>query len=614
MSPSLTTFSSFGILSLRALPVQIATFATPADIGTLLEFPLGGEVRDVPVPIPFLPGMHEVEVTTAAAAIGSRAVERPSEHAGPTGSGTSSTLTFSPPVADAPVALGRIEIEGFTLTAASGVRRRLQPTSGAVVFWNSGSNQGTSGATGVEPEHAVHILVSPDNGPPFLATPAYPMPGDGSALYGEALGGAALTCVLDASAGTARLVLTPNAGAATLARLVLTVVRNSPDKPNLPNEATPISWRATRVTAIWRVQPASLKVEAVAGGKAVTVAQMPGGPGRDFVDFDFAAAARGLCEPAYAATAGRADLGLSLRVTASGPGAARLRLGRAGVRYLQRPLSQSARLSLRGAPETVELRGAHSGLHPVALDLSVQGKLLPDRLTDGSDEQPPYPRRGLVAREATRIARRTALTPVERALPLVRLAVFGRAAAAAEVLATLHQGDQMRVGPPLGPPVALTLDPTPAPSWHRIALTPTMLPPQPEVVWVVLQATRGQFLWHGNPADDDTALVSGDSGLSWADAATRPALQLSVRETTFTPTILPLRWRAADRSGLLAPDIAHGSQPDFAQHLLVAEDTQAAPLAAVALAPLTLAFTCRRDVDLSVTDATFAYNPWTARQ
>jgi hypothetical protein len=65
---------------------------------------------------------------------------------------------------------------------------------------------------------------------------------------------------------------------------------------------------------------------------------------------------------------------------------------------------------------------------------------------------------------------------------------------------------------------------------------------------------------------------------------------------------------------LLAPDITHGSQPDFAQHLLVAEDTQAAPLAAVALAPLTLAFTCRRDVDLSVTDATFAYNPWTARQ
>jgi hypothetical protein len=75
-----------------------------------------------------------------------------------------------------------------------------------------------------------------------------------------------------------------------------------------------------------------------------------------------------------------------------------------------------------------------------------------------------------------------------------------------------------------------------------------------------------------------------------------------------------LRWSAADRSGLLAPDITHGSQPDFAQHLLVAEDTQAAPLAALARAPLTLAFTCRRDVDLSVTDATFAYNPWTARQ
>jgi hypothetical protein len=614
MSPSLTTFSSFGIVSLRALPVQIATFATPADVGTLLEFPSGGEARDIPVPIPFLPGMDEVEVTTAAAAIGSRAVERPSEHAGPSGSGTSSTLTFSPPVAGAPVTLGRIEIEGFTLTAASGIRRRLQPTSGAAVFWNSASGQASSGATGVEPEHAVHILVSPDNGPPFLAAPVYPMPGDGSALYGEALGGAALTCVLDASAGTARLVLTPQTGAATPARLVLTVVRNAPDKPNLPNEATPISWRAIRVTAIWRVQPANLKVEAVAGSKTVTVAQTPGAQGRDFIDFDFAAAARSLCEPAYAAAAGQTDLGLSLRVTAIGPGAARLRLSQAGVRYLQRSLSQSVKLGLRGAPAIVELRGADSGLHPVALDLSVQGKLLPSRLTDGSDEQPPDPRRGLVAKEAIRLARRTALTPVERALPLVRVALFGRAAGASEILATLHQGDQMRVGVPLGPPVALTLESNPAASWHRIALTPAILPPLPEVIWVVLQATRGQFFWHGNPADDDTALMSGDGGSSWADAATRPALQLSVHETTITPTVLPLRWRAADRSGLLAPDITHGSRPDFAQHLLVAEDTQAAPLAALALAPLTLAFTCRRDVDLSVTDATFAYNPWTARQ
>lgn len=613
MSPVLTTFSSVGIMSLRALPVQIATFLTPADTGTLLDFPSGGEARDVPVPIPFLPGMDEVEVATAAAAIGSRAVDRPSEHAGPSGGGTSATLAFNPPVAGAPVALGRIEIEGFTLTATAGIRRKLQPTSGSAVFWNSGSGRGSSGATGVEPEHAVHVLVKPDNGPPFLAAPGYPMPGDGSALYGEALGGATLTAALDPSAGTARLVLTPRAGAATPARLVLTVVRNAPDKPSLPNEATPISWTATRVTAVWRVQPASLKVEAVAGGKTITVAQMPGDPGRDFIDFDFAAAARGLSEPAYAAAAGQADLGLTLRVTATGPGAARLRLGQAGVRYLRRPLSQPAKLGLRGAPETVELRGAGGGLRPVALDLSVQGKLLPDRLTDGSDEQPPDPRRGLVAERAIRLARRTALTPAEQALPLVRIAVFGRAATAAEVLATLHQGDLMRVGPPLGPPVALTLQAAPAPSWHRVALGP-ILPPLPAVVWVVLEATRGRFLWHGNPADDDTALLSGDGGASWADAATRPALQLAVREMTITPTVLPLRWRTADRSGLLAADITNGAPAaDFAQHLLLAEDTQAAPLAAVALAPLMLAFTCRRDVDLSVTDPTFAYNPWTAR-
>jgi hypothetical protein len=609
---TLTPFSSLGILSLQALPIQIATFATPADSGTPLDFPSDGDSHDVPVPIPFLPGMDEVEVTTAAASIGARSIQRQSEHAGPSGGGESVTLSFTPPVAGAPVSLARIEIEGFTLAAESGTRRRLRPDSGGAVFWNAGSGQGSSAATGVEPEHVVHLLLSPEDGPPFLAAPAYPMPGSGGALYGEALGGAELSATLDASAGKARLVLTPRGGAATPSRLTLTVVQNAPDK-NLPNEAAVTAWTATRIVAVWRLQPVTLNVEAVAGAKAITVAQVPGDPGRDFIDFDFAAAARGLAEPAYASAAGQADLGLALRVTATGPGAARLRLSQAGVRYLRRPLTQPARLNLRGAPETVTLAGAAGGLRPVALDLSLQGRLLPDRLTDGSDEQPQDPRRGLLAEGEVQLARRTALTPAERALPLVRLALFGRAASAAEVLATLHQGDLLRVGAALAPPVALTLAAASGPSWHRIALPPTLLPPLPETIWVVLRATRGRFLWHGNTADDDTALLSGDGGGSWASAATRPALQLAVREAVAGATALPVRWRAADRSGTLATDASNGQAPEFGQHLLLAEDTQAAPLEAVAVAPLILAFTCRRDVDLSVTDATFAYNPWTAR-
>ena len=614
--PVLSTFSSFGILSLQALPIQIATFATVADTGTALDFPSGGESRDVPVPIPFLPGMDEVEVTTAAAAIGSRAVDRQTEHAGPGNGGTSVTLVFNPPVAGASVALGRIEIEGFALTAAAGIRRRVQPTSGAAVFWNNGSAQGSGSPTGVEPEHAAHLLVSTENGPPFLAAPAYPMPGAGRALYGEALGGASLSAALDASGGKARLVLTPRAGSAMPGRLVVTVVGNAPgpDKPNLPNEAAPIAWTASRIVAFWRVHPATLTVEAVAGAKAITVAQLPGDPGRNFVDFDFAAAARGLSQPAYDGAAGQADLGLALRVTSTGPGAARLRLDRAGVRYLRHPLLQPVQLRLRGAPATVRLAGAAGGLRPVALGLSVQGRLLPERLTDGSDEQPPDTRRGLLADGAAiRLARRTALTPAERALPMVRLAVFGRAAGAAEVLVTLHQGDPLRVGAPLGPPVVLTLGAASAPAWHQVALPPSILPPLPETIWVVLQATRGRFFWHGSPADDDTALLSGDGGGSWADAATRPALQLAVREAVAGPTVLRLLWRAGAQDGTLSADASNGQAPAFGQRLLLAEDTQAALLAAVADAPLTLAFICRRDVDLSVTNAIFAYNPWTAR-
>ena len=42
-------------------------------------------------------------------------------------------------------------------------------------------------------------------------------------------------------------------------------------------------------------------------------------------------------------------------------------------------------------------------------------------------------------------------------------------------------------------------------------------------------------------------------------------------------------------------------------------DAFASVLAATATAPLALRFACRRDVDLAVSEATFAYNPWTAR-
>jgi hypothetical protein len=607
MTATISAFSSFGFLSVQALPMPVLQFALSEapDPGALLEFPSGGETREVAVPVPFLPGMDEVEVGSATASIGSRAVERPTDHAGPTG--TSAALSFTPPMAGAPVALLRIEIEGFS--AGTEAMPRTLAAPGLVLSWAAGSATATPGP--LPAAQALHLLASPASGPPFLAAPAFPMPGAGGALYGNALGGCALAAT-QAADGSVRLVLTPDAGAPPLSAVRLTVVRLAPAAPQLPNEGTPVPWRARSIRAIWRLHPAALKVEAAAAGRAVLVAELPGDPGRPMAGIDFAAALRGLARAAYDAAGGAAELGVALRVTATGPGAARLRLDRAGLRYLRRPLARPERLLLRGAPAGLALAGAGPGLRPVALDLALEGRFLPERLTDASDDAPPLPRRGLVAEAAIRLARRTTLTEPERALPLVRFAVFGRAAVPTELLLTLHAGDALRIGPPLGPAAALTLVAAAAPAWLLAPLAAPIAPPLPPVVWLVAQVPRGRFLWHGAAADDDSALFSGDAGGAWADAATRPALQLAVREPVAAPLPLPLRWEAAGQAGSLAADAAGGG-PAFQRRLLLAEDTVPAALAAVAAAPLLLRFGCRRDVDLAVSAATFAYNPWTAR-
>ncbi len=597
-------------VQVMALPVMQYFVAEAPDPGVLLEFPSGGEAREVPVPVPFLPGMDEVEVGAALAGIGTRAVERSTDHAGPSGNGTVATLSFAAPVAGAPVSLLRIEIEGFS-AGTVGVARTLA-APGLVLSWPAGS--GTAEVGALPGAEALHLLVSPASGPPFLGAPSFPMPGAGGSLYGDALGGAVLTA--SRAGGAVRLILTPQ-GAPPLASVKLTVVRLAPGT-NLPNEGTPVAWTATAIRAVWQLHPASLKVEAAVNspggvGRAVTVAEMPGDPARRSIGFDFAAALRGLARPAYDAAQGAADLGLALRVTATGPGAARLRLDSAGLRYLRRPLLRPERLALRGAAAGVTLEGAGPGLRPDALDLGLDGTFLPERLTDASDETPVAARRGLVAEGMVRLARRSSLTEAERNLPVARLAVFGRAADDAEVLLTLHAGDTLRVGAPLGPAVSLTVAAGEAAAWHLAPLPAALALPLPPVVWLVLAVPRGRFLWHGAAADDDTALLSGDGGGSWTDAATRPALQIAVREPEATPLPLALRWQAGGSAGTISADAAGGEGPAFRRRVLLAGPEGAAALAAVAAAALRLDFACRRDVDLAVSEANFAYNPWEAR-
>lgn len=603
-----------GALGIQAVPIQRAVFAAGegAETGTALDFPAGGEAREVPLPIPFLPGMDEVEIAEAGAAIGPRAIERETDHAAPAGSGTTATLEFAPLAPGAPVTLARVVIEDFRLVASATVRV-LHLSGTSRLTWAAGAERPVRSTIG-GPAEPIHLMLAPADGPPFLAFPAFPMPGaGGAALYGAALGGAAATAEV-ATDGKATLTLVPTAAVPPLARLALVVARLPDGARALPNETAPIAWRAARIRAIWRLRPAALKVEAVGAGRSVAVAETPGDPGRDFVAFDAAAALRGLAKAAYGAVSG-GDLGLGLRVTATGAGRARLRLDGIGARYLRRAVDRPVRLALRGAAGTIAIAGAGGGLRPVALDLTLDGTFRAERLSDASDDTPAGARQGLAASGARRLARRTALTEAERALPLVRVAVFGRAAAPCEVLVALHAGDAMRVGAPLGPPVTATPDEAPLPAWHRLDLRSPILPPLPPVVWAVLRVPRGRFLWHGPAAEDDTALLSEDDGASWGEAATRPAVQLALADPPARAEPLLLRWSAASASGTISADLAAGQAPGFARRLLLAESRaeDAALLAAFALGPVELAFACRRDADLAVASAVLAYNPWTAR-
>ncbi len=609
------------VASATQLPVAVAALAATTG-GTPLEIAEAGGSEQVPVPIPRLAGLDEVEVERLGFELWSDPFSQDVAVSGQGVAGGGLSLAYG---GDGPAQLTRIDIEDLHVAAGDGQPLVVQGDGAAggaeyVVYrWDGEAGRAVAEAGGdtAGAQH-VHFMARPAAGsgfgPPAAAVPRFDMPGDAAGLYGPALGGAAMSLFVEDGRVRAKLRFTPALPAAGV-QLFLGNSELPIPTAGLPNEVTAAGWSAETVRAVFDVRPAGVTVTAgTGGGEAPLVSRFDTDPGAVPIAVDFAPVARGLLGDAYPVSQGD-DLGLALTVTADTPGNLRLRLGQARARYLRRPLPDAAARQLRGAPVTVELP-LPAALVPSAVSFTVDGRYGPARLVAAADAAPGGSRHGFRVAGDVWLARRISLTAAERQLPLARAALFGRAGEAGELLLTLHGGDEARIGAALGEPVSLELAAAARPGWRRAELPSAPLPPHPPALWLVARATRGVFWWHGELGEPGPAQRSADGGTSWDTVDGRPTLQLAVLEVDPASgeprPLLPLAlgWEGGVLNADLVGVAGRGGLPaDFRRFWLAEPADFLEPLTAAG-EPLRLAFTCDRDVDLTVSDAVFTYDPW----
>ena len=620
--------ADFGLVtSVLDTPINIVVMA-PLILGDPIDFDAGAPPHDMAIPIPHLPGLDEIELTSASFSIASAAYERTQSVAAGSPSGGTVAITLGGVAAGQTVSLTGISLLGLTVEPPAGTTYALKGSGGSVYWTLDGSDVVSSTSNpGGTIEH-LHILVQPGTGgsagPPIVAAPHFNMPGAGGGLYGPALGGAVLS-VTHKGSGRADAVLTlsPPQPMSACTVLVGTAGENGAHK-GLPTDVAAVTWSATAAEARFDTRAQGITVTTHAGATApedgALVTTFESDPGALLRTVDFAPAARVALDQGYPTATG-ADLGLTLRVAVATPGALHLQLGSVAARYVQRPLPLPAALALRGAPETVEIP-LPAGLRPLGLSFRADGRYGPARLIAAADATPQTSPEGYRVAGPQRMARRLTLNAKEATLPLVRLALYGRASAAGELLITRHGGDANRIGAALGPPVSLPVTPAPRPGWHRVDIpVRDGLPPQAQAFWISVEATEGVFWWHAEMQPTAAeAQVSTDEGTTWAKVPGQPYTQAWVNEVdpvTGDPAPLAplaLGWE----NGILNADIVGvgaGALDAVFTRLWVAEGSaNAAFLDDIAGLAETLALSLEstRDIDLSVTEVVATYDPWTA--
>jgi hypothetical protein len=632
----------------------------PIAVGELLQFPRSGQpvpaqppgdppaadhvmVADVIVRVPYLAGMDEIEVARAHCTV--TAAADPFSYTS-SKSGAGAHVVVAPPGTPITGLLTHVVIRDLR-PSVSGTNQMIFPdTSGSnkSTIWKvdpeSGDvvvNQSASPPQDPISSKYLHAVLQPPGpngtfGPPMAAAPHFDMPGNQAGMYGHALGGSRSRLVYQDGRVELTLFLHPPLPVPAF-RVLLGVAGDKGMLPHagLPNELVPAGWSAAEVTGHWQRRPSGLVIYALTGAGAggstgnedapATVATLAPEIGQP-ANIDFTPAARSLLRNHYPNATGP-DLELTLRVRADSPGQVRVGPDRLSARYLRvLGTADGHAVALRGAPERLVLPGVPAGLTPQAFSFAVDGSFGRSVLLAGADEPlPPDTSTGFRVSGAVRVARRMPLTTAERGQQLVRVGIFGRASADAELLVGLHQGDSMRVGAARGPTVSIAVPAGAHPAWHRAELPLELgLPPHPEALWVVVQVTRGVVWWYG-ALDQGSLLRSDDAGVTWSTVTGKPGLQLhvaSVDPATRQP--LPDQpVRVLRDNSQLTPDLAAihllGPPGEFRRHWLIDRSSDEPALAALATLPdgaLALSFACRRDVDMRVHDILLTYDPWDA--
>ncbi len=621
-----------------------------AEDGSVAPAGPDGNVARLEFTVPHLAGMTELVVQRADVSLQGRRVDQPLASASKNAASPQLDLTGRSG------ALTRLEIAGMMVPTTTPTGPRLTASSGSpgrYHWFDAGSGVELGRAGGGD---QLHLMVRPREpsggfGPPAAAVPHYDMPGS-SGLYGAVLGGARLRLDVPAT-GTLRVDLDPPIDADAVQVFLGTNGENGAHA-GLPHEATGVAWTATQVSGTWRIAPTGVKVEAaVAGADPVLVGDFAGEFPTATTLVDFTPAARSLLGKAYD-PAGAGDLVLGLDAESQTAG----ELVATGLRLTAHYRLDSigpdgVPVTLRGGTESVELPIA-AGLAPHLLELTADGRFGPGVLVAGSDRDRPGRRAGMRLQGTVQAMRRLPLTALERQRPLFRVGLLGRSTEEAEVLVRLHRDQGGRPGAALGDPAALRVAPSATPEWHRVELARPTDAPAVEAVWLAARVSTGTFWWYADPGDTAArnAQVSTDDGATWTASPSSPCAQVHYRSERPEPgkivvgsslgqlaaDLLALDARrtliettgleSLDRGLAVATDGTLGAAQPAPTTVAVLErppasvtfrKEQVRPVPAGRLGEvgglgdtLTMTFSCDRDADFRVLDATLTYDPWRA--
>jgi len=601
--------------------------------------------KTVNVTVPRLTGMTEIVVNRAQFSLTPVATELPAVSGAASTASASHSVSLSGSVAKV-ASVVRVVVNELALASGS-VPSYLSNASGSstVVFAGDGS-AGTRDGDSTD-HRKLHVLLRPrtasgSSGAPARAVPSFPMPGQNNDLYGAMLGG--MDAAFDSpSKGAIAFSVNPPLEATSVD--VFLGILNFDDTANRgPNDLTSVNWTGASLNAVFSVVPQDLAITCSGGGQTPPVASFPGPLPARRSDVDFSPAARAVLNAANRQS-GAGDLSLTLELQSKTAG--RLHVTSIAVDAFYRFAAvgkDGSAVSLRGGRTKVPL--ALPGPYRAAsLDLTLDGSFGPGVVVANADREQAGAY-GFSLGGDVFVARRLPLESSERGLQLLRVGVFGRAVEDTSLLFEVHAGDENHIDRLLAPPVSVKLVRSRDPAWQRVELAsdPSVLP-NPSTVWVVVRAERGAFLWYGDRTATGMTQTSSDAGRTWTKTDGRPYLQM--HKLTNTTELSPIElWIGEERvtSDLLklpaattrldvprfdaariqkntekgngATFTASSSSPSAASFRLEGLAPLGAPWLsklATLSGSLPVSFDCRRDADFKILDASFTYDPWSAK-